>query len=275
MVSTDSLARAVGHPLRVRILAALDDGPCGLDALATRIQAQPRTVARHGRILEQAGLVRRQRSGRTTTFELTTLVSFSDDDYEAMPKASREAAVASALAHCHTAAAAALEGGGFGRPDVHLSRTSLELSPAQWRELSRELERLLERIDTIKVDADEDGDVERTSATAVLMLFERSASPSSHAPHADGPFSASEGLERSWELSDRLAHALSAPTTDWATVVDLADQLRVLARAGQRQGLGAEASDLGGWRSTPGVPPPARVAAGRPSPTPGDQQRLP
>ncbi len=123
--------------------------------------------------------------------------------------------------------------------------------------------------------AGDDGDEERASATAVLMLFERSASAGDHGPHADGPFSATEGLERSWELSDRLAHALSAPTTDWSTVVALADQLRVLARAGLQHGADDGRGDLGGWRSTPGVPPPARVAAGRPSPTSGDQQRLP
>jgi DNA-binding transcriptional ArsR family regulator len=228
MASSDALARAVGHPLRVRILAALDDGPCGLEALARRVEAEPRTTARHSRILEQAGLVGRRRTGRTTAYHLTTPLAFSDDEYGALAPASREAAVAAALAHCHTAAASALEGGGFDRSDVHLSRTSIEVTEAQWRELSGELARLLERIETLAEPGEDDE--ERTSASAVLMLFERPASASPHEHHEAGPYSATEGLERSWVLSERLERALSAPATDWTAVVALADQLRVLAR---------------------------------------------
>jgi DNA-binding transcriptional ArsR family regulator len=230
MASSDALARAVGHPLRVRILAALDDGPCGLEALARRVEAEPRTTARHRRILEHAGLVGRRRAGRTTTYHLTTPLAFSDDEYGALTPASREAAVAAALAHCHTAAASALESGGFDRSDVHLSRTSIEVTEAQWRELSGEMARLLERIETLADEPAEDGQ-DHTSASAVLMLFERPATTSEHVPHGDAPFSATEGLERSWALSERLERELSAPATDWATVVALADQLRVLARA--------------------------------------------
>ena len=242
MVSVDALARAVGHPLRVRIVAALDDGPHGLDALATRVEADPRTVARHARVLEQAGLVGRARLGRTTTYRLTNAVSFSDDEYGSISQASRAAAVAAALAHSHTAAASALESGGFERPDVHLSRTSLELTEAQWRALSDELAELLDRIEGM--DA---GDVatpgERVDATAVLMLFERSRAASEHAPHVEEPFSPAEGLERSWELSERLERALSAQATDWSAVVGLTDQLRVLARAALNAEVRERAAD--------------------------------
>jgi DNA-binding transcriptional ArsR family regulator len=233
MVSTDSLARAVGHPLRVRVLAALDDGPCGLDALARRIEADPRTTARHARVLEQAGLVRRDRSGRTTTYDLADPVSFSDDEYAVMPAASQEAAVAAALAHCHTAAAAALESGGFSRSDIHLSRTSLDLTEAQWSELSDELARVLDRIDELKAQ-EPDADDERVSASAVLMLFERTTAGGDHLPHGDAPFSTLEGLEQAWGLSERLERELGSPSTDWASVVALADELRVLARAAMR-----------------------------------------
>lgn len=234
MVPTNVLARAVGHPLRVRLLAALDDGPCGLDVLASRIEADPRTAARHGRILEQAGLVRRQRTGRRTTYHLATPLAFSDDEYGALMPASREAAVAAALAHCHTAAASALESGGFDRTDVHLSRTSLELTEAQWAELSGELAQLLARIETMD-SHDGDDDAQRLSASAVLMLFERPASAGTVPSHEAGPFSADEGVERSWDLSERIERALSAPTPDWSSVVALADQLRVLARAALQQ----------------------------------------
>jgi DNA-binding transcriptional ArsR family regulator len=229
MGSPNSLARAVGHPTRVRIIAALDDGPCGLPALAARVEGERRTVARHARVLEQAGLVQCTRSAQGTTYALTGQLSFSDEEYETLSDTSREAAVAAALAHAHTAAAAALEAGGFDRADVHVSRTSLELSEAQWRELSAEFAQLLERIEAH--GAEEDGAAIR--ASAVLMLFERPGAARAHPPvhPADEPFSIGEGLERSWALSEALEGALNAPTTDWPEVIALADQLRVLARA--------------------------------------------
>jgi DNA-binding transcriptional ArsR family regulator len=229
MVSPESLARAVGHPTRVRIIAALDDGPCGLPALAARVAGERRAVARHARVLEQAGMVQSTRSQQGTTYTLVSQLSFSDEEYGTLSDASREAAVAAALAHAHTAAAAALEGGGFEREDVHVSRTSLQRTEAQWRELSDEFARLLERIEARAVAEEDDATIR---ASAVLMLFERPGAGRAHvpAPHGDESFSISEGLERSWELSEVLERTLHASVTDWPAVVALADELRVLAR---------------------------------------------
>jgi DNA-binding transcriptional ArsR family regulator len=226
-----SLARAVGHPLRVRILAALDDGPRGLELLATQVEADRRSVARHARVLEQAGLVTSTRSTRTTTFALAKLPFFSDEEYGTLPRTAREAAVAATLAHCHTAAAAALQGGGFDREDIHLSRTSLELTERQWRELTAEFADLLERVETTAEEPTDEA-AELTRATAVLMLFERSGGGGAHdAGHEDEPFSVEEGLERAWGLSEELDRVLSGTSADWASVVALADQLRVVARS--------------------------------------------
>jgi DNA-binding transcriptional ArsR family regulator len=242
MVSTDSLARAVGHPLRVRLIALLDGGPCGLETLASEVGSDPRTVGRHLRVLEQAGMVQRVRSGRTTTYSLNDLVSFSDDEYGELGQTSRQAAVAAALAHCHTAAASALENGGFERDDIHLSRTSLDLTEAQWHQLSGEFAQLLDRIDAVRTDEADDDAEPRLSASAVLMLFERSSGAPAHQPRSDEPFSMDEGIERSWDLSDEIQRALTGPTTDWARIVALADELRVLARAASRQELAQTAA---------------------------------
>jgi DNA-binding transcriptional ArsR family regulator len=231
MGSREALARAVGHPTRVRIIAALDDGPCGLPTLAARVDGDRRTVARHARVLEQAGLVQSTRSPQGRTYALVGQLAFSDEEYGTLSAASREAAVAAAHAHAHTAAAAALEGGGFDREDVHVSRTSLQLSEAQWQELADEFAQLLERIEAHKSASDDDAAIR---ASAVLMLFERPGAARAHPPtmHGDdGSFAISEGLERSWKLSEELEDALHAPVTAWPEVIALADQLRVLARA--------------------------------------------
>lgn len=229
---TPSLARAVGHPLRVRIIAALDDGPRSLPGLASLVQADQRAVARHARVLEHAGLVARSRSGRGVTYRLASMTSFSDEEYGAIAGPTRQAGVAAALAHCHTAAVSALENGGFDRSDVHLSRTSVDVTEEQWRRLTSEFADLLDRIDEVKAEED-DSSAPVTRASAVLMLFERSASGESHsaAPDEDHGFSLEEGLERSWGLSEEIEGALNGETVDWATVVALADRLRVVARA--------------------------------------------
>jgi DNA-binding transcriptional ArsR family regulator len=247
MVSSDVLARAVGHPMRVRIIAALDDGPCALDTLAARVGGDRKAVAGHARLLAQAGLVRSTRVGRTSTYELVSQPAFSDDEYEALSLAAREAAVAAALANAHTAAATALESGGFDRPEVHVSRTPLELTEAQWRSLSSAFAELLERVEAARADGAAEADEATIKASAVLMLFERGDGVAEH-PAGDRPpeeFSQSEGLVRSWELCEELEGQLQAAQTDWASVISLADQLRVLARS-------ALAAEL---RATPARPP--------------------
>lgn len=227
-----TLARAMAHPLRVRIVAALDDGPRGLESLASQVDADRRAVARHARVLEQAGVVQASKSARGTTYELIGRPFFSDDAYESMPQAAREGAVAATLATCHGVAVSALESGGFDRPEIHLSRTALELDDEQWRALSAEFAALLERIESTAPPRRESAADRVTPATAVLMLFERTGAEAAHAPEIDpGPFAIEEGLDRCWQLSEELDRELSHSTTDWAAVVARADQLRVVARA--------------------------------------------
>jgi DNA-binding transcriptional ArsR family regulator len=246
MASSDVLARAVGHPMRVRIVDALEDGPCTLVTLATRVGGDRKAVASHARLLVQAGLVHSTRVGRTTTYELVEQPAFSDDEYEALPLAAREAAVAAALANAHTAAASALETGGFDRPDVHVSRTPLQLTEGQWHTLSGAFADLLGRIEATRVAGAEEEDQATVRANAVLMLFERADRVVEHgAPDHDRPagkFSPSEGLVRSWELSEQLECELRAAQTDWASVIALSDQLRVLARTALATEMGEAAA---------------------------------
>jgi DNA-binding transcriptional ArsR family regulator len=227
-----ALARAVGNPMRVRILAALGDGPRTLERLVAEVDADRRSVTRHAGVLEQAGLVQRTGPRGRATYSLSRTLMFSDDEYGAIPSTAREAAVAAALAHCHTAAVSALEQGGFDREDIHLSRTTLELTEPQWRELATGFADLLDRVEAMADSSPAPAD-ERCRASAVMMLFERPAlrHARSEIHEEPEPFSVEEGLDRAWGLSEEIDDALTGAGADWATVVALADRLRVVARA--------------------------------------------
>jgi DNA-binding transcriptional ArsR family regulator len=69
-VQTERLAKALGDPLRVRILARLIDGPGTVTDLVTLTGSGQSNVSNHLAILRGAGLVRSARTGRQMHYEL-------------------------------------------------------------------------------------------------------------------------------------------------------------------------------------------------------------
>jgi DNA-binding transcriptional ArsR family regulator len=245
-----ALARAVGHPVRVRLLGALGDGPASVDRLVEQVGASRRSVLRHLSVLERAGLVERTGLSRGSMYRRCKSVSLSDADYGALASTVRQSAVAAALAHLHTTAVSALEHGGFDRDDIHFSQTQLDLTEEQWRDLADGFASLLEQVESTAPAVADHG--ARMRATATLMLFERPplGGPDEHgADHEPEPFSLDEGLDRAWQLNEQLDAALTGASTDWAAVVGLADGLRVVARAALAAEVGAAERTDGAHRT--------------------------
>jgi DNA-binding transcriptional ArsR family regulator len=69
-VQTERLAKALGDPLRVRILSRLIDGPSTVSDVVTVTGAGQPNVSNHLAVLRRAGLVRAARSGRHMHYEL-------------------------------------------------------------------------------------------------------------------------------------------------------------------------------------------------------------
>jgi DNA-binding transcriptional ArsR family regulator len=69
-VQTERLAKALGDPLRVRILERLIDGPGTVTDLVTFTGSGQPNVSNHLAILREAGLVRATRTGRQMHYEL-------------------------------------------------------------------------------------------------------------------------------------------------------------------------------------------------------------
>jgi DNA-binding transcriptional ArsR family regulator len=238
LFDTDVSARlwhAVADPARVRIIAALRSGPLTPDSLASRTGLSRASIASHVRALENAGFVQVTREGsRVRYYELATSPRFSDEAWEALPAPVRRAAAAAGLVAMNAAACAAVDAGGFDRADMHLTRSPLMLDETAWKRISQRLLDLLDSFETEQAAAAErlaEGGDDPVDATAIMMLFttgerERECEP------LDLPRAATELElhEHAYDLAAELDRAISGRRPDWARVIAMADQLRLVAR---------------------------------------------
>jgi DNA-binding transcriptional ArsR family regulator len=65
-----SRARALGEPVRVRIVEALSRGELAVGQLATALSMQQSTASKHLQVLFHAGLVHRRREASTVIYSL-------------------------------------------------------------------------------------------------------------------------------------------------------------------------------------------------------------
>lgn len=64
------LFRMLGHPLRIRVLELLQNGPMPVRGLLTELQVEPSALSQQLAVLRRAGLVSATRSGSTVVYEL-------------------------------------------------------------------------------------------------------------------------------------------------------------------------------------------------------------
>lgn len=64
------IAKALGHPARMRMVEALEDGEKSVRQLTTLVGSDQSTVSRHLSVLKQAGLVANRKEGTLTYYRL-------------------------------------------------------------------------------------------------------------------------------------------------------------------------------------------------------------
>src|ERR671939_692725 len=129
-ISDPRIIKALTHPLRIQILAALDERTASPSELADELKAPLGNVSYHVRQLAALGLIKLvKRTPRRGAIE---------HHYKAVGRPQI------------TAAAAA---GGFSRADSHLTRTQLKLDDRGFKEIDKELNATLKRIEKIAADA--------------------------------------------------------------------------------------------------------------------------
>ncbi len=182
-ITDPAVAKALAHPLRTRILAALENRTASPTDLASELDAPLGVVSYHVRrlhALKFLKLVRRVPRRGAVEHYYTTVAGprITDDAWMSTPTIVKQATISAALAELGTQASSAAAGGGFDRADCHLTRTPVTVDAAGWQEISGELSAMLDRIQKIEAESQKrllrSDHQDEQRATVGLMLFESS-----------------------------------------------------------------------------------------------------
>jgi len=196
-ITDPALAKALAHPLRTRILAALEGRIASPSELAGELDAPLGVVSYHVRRLVTLGflkLVKREpRRGAVEHYYTTTgHPRITNAAWGQLPAIVKHASIKAAVDQVGAYVAAGAAEGGFDPSDAHISRSPVTVDEQGWHALAWELDNMLERITKIEAAsrkrlarANHEGEQE---ATVVLMLFDsptgvpEEAAPSHHSP---------------------------------------------------------------------------------------------
>jgi DNA-binding transcriptional ArsR family regulator len=174
--------KALSHPLRVRILAILEERTASPVQLANLLDASLGVVSYHVRTLERFGLIKLVRTTPVRGavehhYRANERPTVSDEAWAGAAPVAKQAFLSSYLQQVGAYTNAAAAAGGFDRSDAHFSRTVAKLDAKGWTDLAKACEQLLSRIDAIEADAAKriakDPHAEGiVDAGLVIMLFE-------------------------------------------------------------------------------------------------------
>jgi DNA-binding transcriptional ArsR family regulator len=156
---TQQLAKALAHPLRVRILTSLHKGVSSPNQLSQELGEPLGNVSYHVKTLLEFDCVElvktEPRRGAVEHFyRATERTFFSDSEWEKIPASARKGIVGSVLETVGQDATEALIAGTIdARTDSHVSRTPLTLDEQGWSDLTEVLAETLNRAIEIQAEA--------------------------------------------------------------------------------------------------------------------------
>jgi DNA-binding transcriptional ArsR family regulator len=178
--------RALGHPMRIRILALLQERTATPRELAQWLDATLGTVSYHVRALYDLGLLELVRTTQVRGaiahhYRARERPIISDEAWAAAPPIAKQAAVGASLLTINDYARASADAGGFERAEARLNRGAPKLDAKGWEQAARACERLIGELARIEEAAakrmEKDPHAPDISdAAVVMMLFD--------APHA-------------------------------------------------------------------------------------------
>lgn len=145
------IAKALSHPLRVRLLTLLNEGVASPKELAEQVGESLSLVSYHIRILRELGCIElvetaHRRGAIEHFYRPLTRPWFGDEDWATLPKSARESLSGLWLGDAVANASASIESGTMEqRPERHLSWTELDLDEAGWKEINGMLAGVLDR----------------------------------------------------------------------------------------------------------------------------------
>jgi DNA-binding transcriptional ArsR family regulator len=179
-ISDPRIIKALTHPLRIQILAALDERTASPSELADELGAPLGNVSYHVRQLAGLGLIKLvkrtpRRGAIEHHYKAVGRPQITDDAWAGTPATVKDAVVGAALGDLGSAVTAAAAAGGFSRPDAHLTRTQVKVDAKGWKDLDKELNATLARVQRITDDSAKRlakaGDDGAQAATVVMLLF--------------------------------------------------------------------------------------------------------
>jgi DNA-binding transcriptional ArsR family regulator len=193
-ITDPSLAKALAHPLRSRILAALENRTASPSEIAEELNAPLGVVSYHVRrlhALKFVKLVKRvPRRGAVEHYYTTVAGPFiTNEAWRSTPVVVKHATVSGVLQEIGSEASDAVNAGGFDHDESHISRIPVIVDEKGWHAIAAELDKLIPRIK--KIEQDSDARLKRTDhqderpATIALMLFSP-APKEKPAENADG-----------------------------------------------------------------------------------------
>jgi DNA-binding transcriptional ArsR family regulator len=174
--------RAISHPIRIRLLAMLDEEAASPVILASKLNQPLGTIAYHVRTLYDLGLLKlvstRQRRGATEHYYKTTgHPQSSEEAWEGLDTISKQRLLTALIAKATDYATRSAAAGGFDAKEAHISTNALKLDQKGWDALAKESKKWLAKAEQIERESAErlaadESESETTTVGLTLMLFE-------------------------------------------------------------------------------------------------------
>lgn len=147
--------RAISHPIRIRLLAMLDEEPASPVILASKLDQPLGTIAYHVRTLYDLGLLKlvstRQRRGATEHYYKTTgHPSSTEEAWEGLDAISKQRLLTALIAKATDYATRSAAAGGFDAKEAHISTDALKLDREGFEQLAQESRKWLARAQEIE-----------------------------------------------------------------------------------------------------------------------------
>ena len=171
----------LAHPLRVRIVAILEQRVASPSEIAQELDASLGVVSYHVRRLEALGLIKLvrktpRRGAIEHYYRADAKHHIPDEAWAKVPGIVKQAMAGATLGEIAAQVNAAVAGDGFGSDDAHTSLTKLVLDQQGWDAIARELARTLEKVDRIHAESLErvrkGNDQDEREAMVVVLFFE-------------------------------------------------------------------------------------------------------
>jgi DNA-binding transcriptional ArsR family regulator len=190
------LAKALSHPLRVRLLAAFNEGIASPNQLAKAFGESLPKVSYHVKMLAELGYIElvdtaQRRGAIEHYYRALTRPFFSDADWQQLPPSARQAISAQVVEMIAADAYRALTEGSFdAREDRYLIRAVLNLDERAWQELNRLLGEVSDKaleLEAQSASRAAEGDGSSFSTNLVLMHYGRPGPGEREGPRSAGP----------------------------------------------------------------------------------------